>query len=103
MNSSHGLVVKAEDSWLRGCGFNPPLWRPFFMHHSFGSKHGGKNWVEINLALLHMLLSCKREGGQLASKIQLTKDELKACQLTSTKLPQKKLWKNCNENIEQIK
>ncbi len=28
--SSHGLVVKAEDSWLRGPGLKPPLWRPFF-------------------------------------------------------------------------
>jgi len=52
---SRGLVVKAEDSWLRSRGFKPPLWRPFYMHHSFGLKHGSKNWVEINLALLHML------------------------------------------------
>jgi hypothetical protein len=31
-------VVKAEDSRLRVPGFKPPLWRPFFRHHSFGSK-----------------------------------------------------------------
>ncbi len=28
--SSLSLVVKAEDLWLRGPGFKPPLWRPFF-------------------------------------------------------------------------
>jgi hypothetical protein len=41
--SSRGLVVKAEDSRPKGPGFKPPLWRPFFMHHSFGSKLGIKN------------------------------------------------------------
>jgi hypothetical protein len=35
-------VVKAEDSWLRGHGLKPPLRRPFFRHHSFGSKPGAK-------------------------------------------------------------
>jgi hypothetical protein len=40
--SSRGLVVKAEDSRPRGPGFKPPLWRPFFRHHSFGSKLGTK-------------------------------------------------------------
>ena len=40
--SSRGLVVKAEDSWLRGRGFKPPLRRPFFRHHSFGAKIGWK-------------------------------------------------------------
>ena len=30
---SRGLVDKAEDSWLRGPGFKPPLWRPFFTDH----------------------------------------------------------------------
>ena len=34
------LVVMAEDSWPRGRGFESPLRRPFFMHHSLGSKHG---------------------------------------------------------------
>jgi hypothetical protein len=34
--------VKAEDSWPRGPEFKPPLWRPFFRHHSFGSKLGTK-------------------------------------------------------------
>ena len=24
---------------LKGSGFNPPLFRSFFVHHSFGSKH----------------------------------------------------------------
>ena len=36
--SSRGLVVKAEDSGLKGRGLKPPLRRPFFRHHSFGSK-----------------------------------------------------------------
>ena len=40
--SSRGLVVKVEDSRPRDPGFNPPLWRPFFRHHSFGSKLGTK-------------------------------------------------------------
>ena len=53
--SSRGLVVKAEDSRPRGPGFNPPLWRPFFRHHSFGSKLGTKIVENSNLALLHML------------------------------------------------
>ena len=39
---SGGLVVKEEDSWLRGPGFKPSLCRPFFRHHSFGSKLGSK-------------------------------------------------------------
>ena len=42
MATRHGLVVKAEDSRPRGPGFKPPLWRPFFRHHSFGSKLGTK-------------------------------------------------------------
>jgi hypothetical protein len=25
-----------------GPGFKPPIWRPFFKHHSFGSKLGTK-------------------------------------------------------------
>ncbi len=53
--SSCGLVVKAEDSWPRGLGFKPPLWRPFFRHHSFGSKLGTKIVENSNLTLLHML------------------------------------------------
>ena len=43
MASSRGVGVKAEDSLLKGREFKPPLWRPLFMHHSFGSKHGNKN------------------------------------------------------------
>jgi len=31
-------VVKAEVSRPRGPRFKSPLWRPFFRHHSFGSK-----------------------------------------------------------------
>jgi hypothetical protein len=34
--SSCGLVVKAEESLLRGFGFKPLLRRPFFRHHLFG-------------------------------------------------------------------
>ncbi len=51
----HGLVVKTEGSWPRGPGFKPPLWRPFFRHHSFGSKLGTKTVENSNLALLHVL------------------------------------------------
>ncbi len=40
--SSRGQVFKAEDSWPRGPRFKPPLWRPFFRHHLFGSKVGTK-------------------------------------------------------------
>jgi hypothetical protein len=53
--SSRGLVVKAEDSRPRGPGFKPPLRRPFFRHHSFGSKLGKKIVENSNLALLHVL------------------------------------------------
>jgi hypothetical protein len=42
MANSRGLMVKAEDSRPRGPGFKPPIWRPFFRHHSFGSKLGIK-------------------------------------------------------------
>ena len=52
MASSRGLVVKAEDSWLRDPRFKPPLWRPFYRHHSFGSKLGTKIVENSNLALL---------------------------------------------------
>jgi hypothetical protein len=52
---SRGLVVRAEDLWPRGPGFKPPLWRPFFRHHSFGSKLGTKFVENSNLALLHVL------------------------------------------------
>ena len=53
--STRGLEVKAEDSLPRGPGFKPPLWRPFFRHHSFRSKLGTKIVANSNLALLHML------------------------------------------------
>ena len=54
--SSCGLVVKAEDSCPSGTGFLPPLWRPFFRYHLFGSKAWNKNCGKnSNLALLHML------------------------------------------------
>jgi hypothetical protein len=38
MASSRGLVVEAENSRRRGLGLKPPLWRPFFKHHSFGTQ-----------------------------------------------------------------
>jgi hypothetical protein len=70
--SSRGLVVKAEDSWPRGPVFKPPLWRPFFRHHSFGSKLGKKIVENSNLALF-----CNPANGRVdfeewsAYKIQL--------------------------------
>jgi hypothetical protein len=56
-------------------GFKPPLWRPFFRYHSYGSKLGTKCVENSNLALLHMLESCKWEEGtfeeRMAYKIKL--------------------------------
>jgi hypothetical protein len=53
--SNHGLVVKAEDSWPRDPGFKPPLGRPFFRYHLFGSKLKTKIVENSNLALLHVI------------------------------------------------
>ncbi len=72
--SSRGLVVKAEDSWPRGPGFKPPLWRPFFRHHSFGSKLGTKLWKTLTW---HCCMCCNPANGRVdfeewsAYKIQL--------------------------------
>jgi hypothetical protein len=52
--SSRGLVVKTGDSWQRGPGFKPPLWRPFFRHHSFGSKHGTRPGIVAYAVILQM-------------------------------------------------
>ena len=41
--SSRDLVVKAEDSWPRGLGFKPPLWRPFFQAPFIWIKAWNKN------------------------------------------------------------
>jgi hypothetical protein len=51
----HGLEVNAEDLLPRGPGLKPPLWRPFFRHHSFRSKLETKLVENSNLALLHVL------------------------------------------------
>ncbi len=61
-----GLVVKAEDSWPRGPGFKPPLWRPFFRHHSFGSKLGPKI-VEKTLTW-HCCICCNPANGRVDSE-----------------------------------
>jgi hypothetical protein len=61
--SSRGLVVKAEDLYLKGCEFEPSLWRPFFRNHSFGSKLGTKFVENSNLALLHMMTYENVENG----------------------------------------
>jgi hypothetical protein len=72
--SSHGLVVKAEDSWPRGPGFKPPLWRPLFRHHSFGSKLGTKI---VETLTWHCCMCCNPTNGRVdfeewsAYKIQL--------------------------------
>jgi hypothetical protein len=72
--SSHGLVVKVEDSWPRGPGFKPPLQRPFFRHHSFRSKL----WTKIVETLTwHYCMCCNHANGRVdfeewsAHKIQL--------------------------------
>jgi len=43
-----GQVVKVGDSRLRCLGFESPLRRPFFMHHSFGSKNGTKEIIDYS-------------------------------------------------------
>jgi hypothetical protein len=53
--SSRGLVVKAEDSWLRGPGF-----KPHYGDHFSGTIHldqslEHKLWKNSTLALLHVL------------------------------------------------
>jgi hypothetical protein len=74
MASSRGLVVKAEDSWPRGPGFKPSLWRPFFRHNSFGSKLGTKMWKTLTW---HYCMCCNPANGRvdfeewLAYEIQL--------------------------------
>jgi hypothetical protein len=70
--SSRTLVVKAEDSWPRGPGFKPPLWRPFFRHHSFSLEQ--KLWKTLTW---HCCICCNPANGRvdfeewLAYKIQL--------------------------------
>jgi hypothetical protein len=59
---SAGLVVKAEDSWPRGPGFKPPLWRPFFRHHSFGSKLGTKF---VKTLTWHCGIRCNLANGRV--------------------------------------
>ncbi len=60
--SSHRLVVKAEDSRPRGPGFKPPLWRPLFRHHSFGSKLGKKLWKTLTW---HCCMCCNPANGRV--------------------------------------
>ncbi len=73
--SRRGLVVNAEDPWPRGPGFKSPLWRPFFRHHSFGSKLG-TIIVEKTLTW-HCCMYCNPANGRVdfeewsAYKIQL--------------------------------
>ncbi len=66
--SSRGLVVKTEDSWPRGPGFKPPLWRPFS-----GTIH-----LDQSLTLTwHCCICCNPANGRVdfeewsAYKIQL--------------------------------
>ncbi len=94
---SCGLVVKAEDSWLRGPGFKPPLRSPFFRHHSFGSKLGTK----IVEKLIPGIFACTAilqmggwtlRNGRLIKYSNMVVNELQACQPTETKVqsPKKK-------------
>jgi hypothetical protein len=48
-------VVRAEDLYLRGPGFEHPLKKLFFRNHSFGSMLGAKIVENSNLTLLYML------------------------------------------------
>ncbi len=75
LTSSHGLVVKAEDLWPRSPGFKPPLWRPFFRHHSFGDQSlEQKLWKSLTR---HCSMCCNPANGRvdfeewLAYKFQL--------------------------------
>ena len=58
-----------------GPGLKPPIWRPFFRHHSFGSKLGNKNWGKT--LTWHCCKCCNPGNGRvdfeewLAYKIQL--------------------------------
>ncbi len=48
-------MVKAEDSWTRGLGFNPPLRRPFLGTIHLDQSLEQKIVENSNLALLHVL------------------------------------------------
>jgi hypothetical protein len=92
--SSCGLVVKAEDSQLRGRGFKPPC-----EDHFSCTIHLDQSMeVKIEWKLTwHCCICCNPakgrvdfEDGWLIKSSFKTKDEMKACQLTRTKLSQKK-------------
>ncbi len=88
-----GLVIKAEDSWLRGLSSNPPLKTQSFMHHSFESKERSKSkeWNVLTYpALLHVLSN--PVNGKLAYKIQLKYEP--AGQLIRTKFWPKNSFHN---------
>ncbi len=73
--SSRGLVVKAEESWPRGPGFKPPLWRPFSSTiHLEDQSLEQKLWITLTW---HCCMCCNPANGRVdfeewsAHKIQL--------------------------------
>jgi len=71
---------------------------PHYGDHFSGTINldGSKYWVEINPALLHILCNPAKgrvdfKDGWLIQSSFITEDEMKACLLTRTKLPQKNL------------
>ncbi len=55
-----GLVVKAEDSLVQ----TPPLRRPLFRHHSFGSKAWSKKRYR-NVPTWHCYMCCNPANGRV--------------------------------------
>ena len=51
MTRSHGLVVKADNSRTRGCGFESQFWE---MHRSFGLKQ----LIKVFRKLKHCTVPC---------------------------------------------
>ena len=107
-------MVKAEDSWLRGCEFKPPLRRPFFRHHSFGSKPGAK--IEWKLTW-HCCICCNPAKGRVEfvdgwhikkkKSSFITKDEMELVSKpgpnSHKKKKKKKIFFNLNQNIVNVK
>jgi hypothetical protein len=74
-------VVKAEDSWPRGPGFKPPLWRPFFRHHSFWSngRVDFEEWsaYKIQLHGIEWIVSLSADWDQSPTKKRKKKEGLR--------------------------
>jgi len=58
-------VVKAEDSWLRGRGFNPLLRRPFSGTIDLDQKLGAKRDDEMFQTTCHCCICCNPANGRV--------------------------------------